>query len=93
VNLPPKQENQFSIAIGPVEVYIPFEGLVDTGEERDRLNQALIDAKSQVDRLEKLLASSFTERAPEAIVQKEKDKLNNYQTTVENLEKQLSALD
>ena len=62
VSLPPKQENQVSIAIGPVEVYIPLEGLVDTSEERDRLNKALIDVKSQVDRLEKLLASSFAER-------------------------------
>jgi len=93
VSLPPKQENQVSIAIGPVEVYIPLEGLVDTSEERERLNKALMDAKSQVDRLEKLLASSFSERAPEAIVRKEKDKLISYRTTVENLEKQLSALD
>jgi valyl-tRNA synthetase len=92
VRLPPKQENQVSIAIGPVEVYIPLEGLVDTSEERDRLNKALVEAKSQADRLEKLLSSSFAERAPADIVQKEKDKLISYQTTVENLEKQLSAL-
>jgi valyl-tRNA synthetase len=92
-SLPAKQENQVSIAIGPVEVYIPLEGLVDTSEERVRLNKALVEAKSQADRLEKLLASSFAERAPADIVQKEKDKLISYQTTVENLEKQLCNLD
>ena len=65
---------------------------MDTSEELDRLNKALVEAKSQADRLEKLLSSSFAERAPADIVQKEKDKLISYQTTVENLEKQLSAL-
>jgi valyl-tRNA synthetase len=93
VRLPPKQENQVSIAIGPVEVYIPLEGLVDTTEERDRLSKALVEAKSQADRLEKLLASSFAVRAPAEIVQKERDKLISYQMAVENLEKQLRALD
>ena len=92
-SLPPKQENQVAIAIGPVEVYIPLEGLVDLSEERDRLTKALVEAKSQAERLQKLLASSFAERAPADIVQKEKDKLVNYQTTVENLEKQIRALD
>jgi valyl-tRNA synthetase len=92
-SLPPKQENQISIALGSVEVYLPLEGLVDTSEERIRLHKALLDAKSQADRLEKLLASSFAEKAPVDIVQKEKEKLLSYQSTVEKLEKQLKALD
>ena len=92
-SLPLKQENHVSIAFGSVEVYLPLESLVDTGEERQRLNKALGDAKSQADRLEKLLASSFAERAPADIVQKERDKLVNYQTTVEKLTKQIKILD
>jgi valyl-tRNA synthetase len=67
--------------------------LVDTSEERIRLHKALLDAKSQADRLEKLLASSFAAKAPVDIVQKEKEKLLSYQSTVEKLEKQLKALD
>ncbi len=35
-DLPPKGENQVAIAIGSVEIYLPLEELVDTGEERDR---------------------------------------------------------
>lgn len=91
--LPPKQENHVSIAIGLVEIYLPLEELVDTKSERERLNNALSEAKSQADRLEKLLSSSFAQRAPADIVQKEKDKLVSYQKTVEKLEKQLGALD
>jgi len=92
-SLPPKQENHVSIALGSVELYLPLEELVVISEERERLSRALVDAKSQADRLEKLLASSFAERAPADIVQKEKDKLISYRITVENLEKQLKALD
>jgi len=91
--LPPKKENYISIALGTVEIYLPLEGLVDTSEERERLNKALADAKSQVDRLEKLLASSFADRAPADIVQKEREKLLSYLVTMENLEKQLKAFD
>jgi valyl-tRNA synthetase len=76
-----------------VEIYLPLEGLVDTGEERERLNKAMVEAESQVNRLEKLLASSFAERAPADIVLKEKEKLLSYKATVENLEKQLKALE
>ncbi len=66
---------------------------MDTSEERQRLDKALADAEGQATRLEKLLASSFAERAPAEIVQKERDKLAGYQETVENLKKQLKALD
>ncbi|MFZ0534882.1 MAG: valine--tRNA ligase [Anaerolineales bacterium] len=91
--LPPKKEDEIALAIGPVEIYLPLEGLVDTSEERKRMNKALAEALGQATRLEKLLASSFAERAPAEIVQKERDKLAGYQETVENLKKQLKALD
>ena len=91
--LPPKKEDEIALAIGPVEIYLPLEGLVDTSEDRKRMNKALAEALGQATRLEKLLASSFAERAPAEIVQKERDKLAGYQETVENLKKQLKALD
>jgi valyl-tRNA synthetase len=90
--LPPKQENDIVLAIGVVEIHLPFEGLVDVNEERDRLNEALHEAERQVDRLQKLLSSSFTERAPAEIVQKEQEKLSGYQETVAKLRKQLETL-
>jgi valyl-tRNA synthetase len=91
-SLPPKQENQVGIAIGAVEIYLPLEGLVDTTEERERITKALSDAESQATRLEKLLASSFAERAPAEIVQKEKEKLASFLETVAKLKNQLEKL-
>ncbi|HEX9090551.1 MAG TPA: class I tRNA ligase family protein, partial [Anaerolineales bacterium] len=90
--MPPKQENYVAIAMGPAEVYLPLEGLVDTSEELARLQKALVEAESQVNRLEKLLSGSFAEKAPAEIVQKEKEKLVSYRETVENIKKQLVAL-
>jgi valyl-tRNA synthetase len=91
-SLPQKSDDQIGLAIGPVEIYLPLEGLVDRSEERDRINKALNEAESQASRLEKLLASSFAERAPAEIVQKEREKLINFKETVELLQKQLDAL-
>jgi valyl-tRNA synthetase len=90
--LPPKDEDQVAIAIGALEIYLPLAGLVDSGEEHERLQKALAEAQAQVERLEKLLASSFANRAPADIVQKERDKLSTYQETVEKIKKQLDAI-
>ncbi len=92
-SLPPKTSDQIGLAIGSVEIYIPLEGLVDRGEERQRLAKALGEAESQATRLSKLLASSFAEKAPAEIVQKEREKLVSFQNTIELLKKQLEALD
>jgi valyl-tRNA synthetase len=90
--LPPKDEDQVAITIGALEIYLPLAGLVDSGEEYERLQKALAEAQAQVERLEKLLASSFADRAPADIVQKERDKLSTYQETVEKIKKQLDAI-
>lgn len=91
-SLPAKQENQVGIAIGAVEIYLPLGGLVDTAEERERIAKALGEAESQAARLEKLLSSSFAERAPAEIVQKEKVKLVDFLETVAKLKNQLEKL-
>jgi valyl-tRNA synthetase len=91
-SLPAKHENEVVLALGVVEIHLPLESLVDIGEERTRLTGELQEAEQQVGRLETLLSSSFAERAPAQIVQKERDKLANYQETVEKLRKQLKTL-
>ncbi len=92
-SLPPKTEDQISLAVGSVEIYIPLAGLVDKSEERQRITKALQEAESQAARLENLLSSSFSQKAPAEVVQKEKEKLKSYKDSVELLKKQLAALD
>jgi valyl-tRNA synthetase len=49
-------------------------------------------ARAQITRLEKLLASSFSERAPADVVEKERVKLSLQHETAKKLESQLDAL-
>jgi valyl-tRNA synthetase len=65
---------------------------VDPSEERARLEKELAEVSSQVERLEKQLSGSFAERAPAAVVEKERQKLATYQNTAARLKEQLNAL-
>ena len=88
-SLPAKPEGSIALVVGPVEIFLPLAGLVDTDEERLRLEKDLAEAQAQIERLEKLLGSSFAEKAPPAVVQKERDKLAGYQETAEKIQSQL----
>ncbi|MDY6874518.1 MAG: class I tRNA ligase family protein, partial [Chloroflexota bacterium] len=86
--LAPSDET-ITLVITPVEITLPLAGLVDVEAERERLEKELAEIKSQIQRLEKLLGSPFAEKAPAEVVQKERDKLSEYQETAERLKQQL----
>jgi valyl-tRNA synthetase len=92
-NLDDKPDGSIAIVIGSVEVYLPLAGMVDPVEQRERLEKEATAAQSQVDRLEKLLASPFTEKAPPEVVDKERQKLADYQESLIKINAQLEALD
>ncbi len=91
-SLAAKPEDHIALVVGPVEVYLPLAGLVDVAKERARLKKDLAKAQSQIERLEKLLASPFTEKAPEHVVQAERDKLASFKETATKLEEQIANL-
>ncbi|MFP3855233.1 MAG: hypothetical protein ACLFWD_13170, partial [Anaerolineales bacterium] len=66
--------------------------LLDVEVERERIKEEMEVIQAQIDRLEKQLAGPFSERAPEQVVQKERDKLADYRQSMEKLEPQLKAL-
>ncbi len=90
--IPAKPDGSIGLVVGPVEIYLPLTGLVDTAQERTRLEKDLADTQSQIDRLASLLSGSFAEKAPAAVVQKERDKLASYQETAAKLRAQLASL-
>lgn len=87
-----KPENHIALVVGSVEIYLPLVGMVDIDAERIRLESSLAEVESHIERLEKLLASAFAERAPQPVVQKERDKLGAYKETRIKLLEQISSL-
>ncbi len=91
--LPSKPKGHIALVVGTVEIYLPLANLVDTNEERARLEKDLAEVTTQIQRLQTLLTGQFAEKAPPAVVQKEQDKLRQYQETAEKLRSQLVTLD
>ena len=89
-SLTDKPDDSLALVVGPLEIYIPLAGMVDLAEEKTRLEKELKEAESHIERLEKLLASDFANKAPAALVQKERAKLAGYRDTAAKIRAQLS---
>jgi valyl-tRNA synthetase len=76
------------LVVGPVEIYIPLEGMVDVDAQRKSEKQ-LADTVAQIARLEQLLAGDFAEKAPAAVVAKERERLAAFKETAGKLRLQL----
>ena len=75
------------------QIYMPLSELVDLDKERERLQKELENALNMVKRTEgKLQNESFVARAPEAVVNAEKEKLEKYREMAAKLEENLKAL-
>ncbi len=85
-------EQAITIAQGEITCYLPLAGLVDLDKEKERLSQELAELDSQIARVSKLLNSPFAQKAPEAVVQKERDKLAQLQASHAELTERLQAL-
>ena len=86
-------ENAISILLGDIEVYIPFEDLVDLEEERKRLENEKQKLEAEVLRGEKMLSNpGFISKAPENKINEEKEKLQNYKEMLKAVEERLETL-
>jgi len=75
------------------ECYLPLAALLDLDKERARLSAELEQLTREVARSEKLLANpGFMSKAPEAVVQKERDKAADYQERQAKLRERLARL-
>ncbi len=73
--------------------FLKLSDLVDTEAEKKRLAAECENLEKQILITEKKLANSdFVARAPEAVVQKERDKLDNYKSALQNAKDALASL-
>ena len=87
-NLP----DMVSTAVSGVELYLKLHDSIDADKERARLEAELKDVNAQVERLEKLLGSAFAEKAPAAVVDKERARLSQFKETAASLTAQINNL-
>ena len=79
--------------VGEMKVLIPLAGLIDKEAEVKRLEKEIARLQNDADRTEKKLANpKFVDKAPEAVVQKERDKLTEGLKALESLKAQLKKI-
>ncbi len=85
--------NAISIVGDGVEVFIPFEDLVDIEKELERLKTEKIRLESEVARASKMLSNKgFVEKAPKEKIEEEEAKLTKYKEMVETVEKRIKEM-
>lgn len=87
-----KPEQAYAIVLDDVQIFLPLAGMLDLEKERTRLSSELDKARGDIARLETKLNSDFAQRAPTAIVERERDKLQATRERIAKLEEQLEGL-
>ncbi len=85
-------EQAVTIAQGGTTCYLPLAGMVDLAKEKERMEKELAGMGGEIKRLAGLLNSPFAEKAPAAVVQKERDKLAQLQASQAELSERLASL-
>jgi len=86
---PEDQSGLAGLVVNEIEVFVQLADAKDDAAEEERLRKELAELESQVARLESLLASPFAQKAPEKIVQAEREKLETYKGSIQKLRSRL----
>ena len=79
-------ENSIHIVTDGIEVFIPLEGLIDLEEEKERIEQERKRLQAEIERCEKMLSNpGFMNKAPQAKIDEEKEKLAKYKEMLERI--------
>ena len=90
---PADTEGMVSVVTGSAKMFMPMAELVDIEKERARLEKELEKARAQLEAQNKKLANeSFVSRAPEAVVNAERERAEKAKALIANLEESLAKL-
>ena len=88
-----KPKASASAVAGRHEVYIPLAGMVDIEQEQERLRKEIAQKAGFLKSVERKLENQqFVERAPEEIVEREREKARDTRATLERLKANLNDL-
>lgn len=82
-----------SIVVDGAEIFLPLNDLVDYNKEYERLNNEREKTISEIKRASSKLANEkFVSKAPEKLVQEERDKLESYEAILKTLEERIAEV-
>ena len=85
--------NAISIIAQDLELYIPFNDLVDIAAEIERLTKEKETAQSELKRAQGMLSNEkFVSKAPEKLIAGEKEKVAKYTEMIEKIDERLKEL-
>jgi valyl-tRNA synthetase len=88
-----RHENAISQTLAQIEVVLPLDGLIDMEKERAKLQKQLEAAQKDFDKMSaKLQNPAFVERAPAAVLEKDRARVAELQSQIEKLSERLAAL-
>ena len=91
--LPETTDGMVSVITDNARMFMPMAELVDLEKEKTRMEKELANARKQLDgQIAKLSNEKFVSRAPEAVVNTEREKKAKLEALIENLEESLKNL-
>ncbi|MDG2939233.1 valine--tRNA ligase [Bisgaard Taxon 10/6] len=94
--LAPSEEAPLSVAklVGNAELLVPMAGFINKETELARLNKEIEKLVGEVKRIESKLGNeAFVAKAPEAVIAKEREKMQDYQSGLEKLKAQYVCIE
>lgn len=86
-------QNAINIVTSKMEVFIPFEDLVDVKEEVERLEKEKAKILVEKEKTDKMLSNpGFVAKAPEAKVEEEKQKLAKFNEMIDTIDERIARL-
>jgi valyl-tRNA synthetase len=87
-------EEVMSAVIGNVEIYIPLDDLLDYKAEYDRLQKEKTRLSGEVERVRgKLANEGFVSKAPEKVINEEREKLAKYEDMLVKISERLALVE
>jgi valyl-tRNA synthetase len=91
--VPADADKMVAVVTDEAKMYMPLSELVDLEKERVRIEKELSRAKDELQRtLDKLANEKFTSKAPEHVVNAEREKAEKARALIENLTESLKGL-
>ena len=88
-----RPESSATVVVGQAAVYVSLADLIDLDAERDRIAKEMAKVEGALKGTQKKLANaSFVERAPEHVVQAERDKITLYESSLARLRSTLESI-